>query len=202
MRVGIYNQFLLTMGGGERLMGTVAEVLAQAGHDVEIVTHVPASIRQLADRFGLDLPGVRIRTTPLLPFDQLAALTAEYDLFVNASFMSVVPSKAPRSALLVLFPFPLDLSAVGRFKRFLAGHIHRQLLVPRYGAGFFGPQTLGGSRYRWTAGRGQVTLETPWPGRTLPVRLVAGSFRPAGFGPVPLTVRAWPAGDDTGEGTV
>ena len=44
-----------------------------------------------------DLPGVRIRTTPLLPFDQLGDLTAEYDLFVNASFMSVVPSRAPRS---------------------------------------------------------------------------------------------------------
>ncbi|MBI3970049.1 MAG: glycosyltransferase [Chloroflexi bacterium] len=188
MKVGIYNQFLLTMGGGERHMGMAAEVLAQAGHDVEVITHVPASIEKLSEKLNLDLRGVRIRTPPLLPFDQLAEMTAEYDLFINGSFMSVVPSTAPRSILLVLFPFPLDLTPIGRFKRRLARHLHRELLVPRYGAGFFGQQELGGSRYRWTAGKGQVLLETPWPGRRLPLRLVVGSFRPEDWGPVPLAV--------------
>ena len=202
MKVGVYNQFLLTMGGGERHMGMAAEVLARAGHDVELITHVPASVDALAARFDLDLPGVRLRTTPLLPFDQLGDLTAEYDLWVNASFMSMVPSRAQRSLLLVLFPFPLDETPFGRFKRRLARHIHRELYVPRYGEGFFGPQELGGSRYRWTAGHGQVTLEAPAiagglgaPGgaswrRPLPVRIVLGSFRPSGWGPVPLTISA------------
>ncbi|HXI17395.1 MAG TPA: glycosyltransferase [Chloroflexota bacterium] len=189
MKVGIYNQFLTTMGGGERHMGTAAEVLAQAGHDVEIVTHVPASIDLLAERFALDLKGVSIRTTPLLPFDQLGDQSAEYDLWVNGSHMSVVPSRAARSLLLVMFPFPLDRSPAGRTKEWVAQRIHRQLLVPRYQEGFFGPQELGGSRYRWTAGRGEVVVETPWPGRELPLRLVTGSFRPVGWGPVPVTVR-------------
>src|ERR671933_2554028 len=98
--------------------------------------------------------------------------------------MSVVPSKAPRSILSVMFPFPLDTTAFGRFKRWLARRIHKQLLAPRYGAGFFGPQELAGGRYRWTAGRGHVLVETPWPGRSLPLRLVVGSFRPAGWPPV------------------
>ncbi|HEU5316930.1 MAG TPA: hypothetical protein VFX49_12550, partial [Chloroflexota bacterium] len=190
MRVGIYNQFLATMGGGERHMGTAAETLARAGHDVEIVTHTPASIETLASRFALDLRGVRLRLTPLLPFDQLADLSAEYDLWINGSHMSVVPSRAPRSILLVMFPFPLDLSPFGRFKRAVAQRIHQQLLVPRYREGFFGPQELAGSRYRWTAGRGQLTIETPWPGRALPLRLVLGSFRPAGWGPVRVTLLA------------
>lgn len=188
MKVGVYNQFLTTMGGGERHMGTAAEVLARAGHDVEIVTHVPASIEKLATRFALDLEGVRLRTTPLLPFDQLADLSGEYDLWVNGSHMSVIPARAAHSILLVMFPFPLDLSPVGKAKRFVAEHIHRQLLVPRFQEGFFGPQELGGSRYRWTAGRGQVVVETPWRGRALPLRLVLGSFRPAGWEPVPVTL--------------
>lgn len=190
MKVGIYNQFLLTLGGGERHMGMAAEVLAQAGHAVDLLTHVPMSVDRLAHRFHLDLAGVRVRTTPLLPFDQLADLTAGYDLFINASFMSVVPSKAPRSLLLVMFPFPLDETPLGHFKRQLGRRIHSQLLVPRYGAGFFGPQELAGSRYRWTAGRGQVGLETPWPGRGLRLRLVLGSFRPPSWGPVPLAISA------------
>ena len=188
MKVGVYNQFLTTMGGGERHMGTAAEVLARAGHDVEIITHVPASIDKLATRFALDLSGVRLRTTPYLPFDQLGDLSAEYDLWVNGSHMSVVPARAARSILLVMFPFPLDLSALGRAKRFVAQHIHRQLLVPRYQEGFFGPQELGGSRYRWTAGRGQVVIETPWSGQDLPLRLVLGSFRPTGSDPVPVAL--------------
>ena len=96
MKVGVYNQFLLTMGGSERHMGMAAKVLARAGHDVELITHVPASVDALAASFDLDLPGVRLRTTPLLPFDQLGDLTAGSDLWVNASFMSMVPSRAPR----------------------------------------------------------------------------------------------------------
>jgi glycosyltransferase involved in cell wall biosynthesis len=204
MKVGIYNQFLQTMGGGERHMGMAAEVLAGAGHEVEIITHVPVAVETLAARFDLHLPGVRVNTTPLLPFDQLGDLSAAYDLWINASFMSVVPSRAPRSLLLVLFPFPLDETPFGRFKRRVAGHIHRELYVPRYGEGFFGPQELGGSRYRWTAGRGQVSISLPsllgapaapgtggsGGGGALPLRLVLGSFRPPGWGPVPVTVRA------------
>ena len=188
MKVGVYNQFLTTMGGGERLMGTAVEALAQAGHDVDIVTHVPASLEKLGDRFALDLRGVRLRTTPLLPFDQLAELSRDYDLWLNGSHMSVVPSKASRSILLVMFPFPLDLSPFGRIKRFIGERLHRQLLVPRYQEGFFGPQELGGSRYRWTAGRGTVLIETPWRGRALPLRLVIGSFRPTDAAPVPVRI--------------
>ena len=185
-------------------MGMAAEVLAGAGHEVEIITHVPVAVETLAARFDLHLPGVRVNTTPLLPFDQLGDLSAAYDLWINASFMSVVPSRAPRSLLLVLFPFPLDETPFGRFKRRVAGHIHRELYVPRYGEGFFGPQELGGSRYRWTAGKGQVSISLPsllgapaapgtggsGGGGALPLRLVLGSFRPAGWGPVPVTVRA------------
>jgi glycosyltransferase involved in cell wall biosynthesis len=119
-------------------------------------------------------------------------VSARYDLWINGSHMSAVPSKAARSILLVMFPFPLDDSPLGKGKRWLAKHIHRQMLVPRYGAGFFGPQELGGTRYRWTAGRGHVTIQTPWPGAPLPVRLVVGSFRPSGWEPVQLTVLAQP----------
>ncbi|MCX5987235.1 MAG: glycosyltransferase [Chloroflexi bacterium] len=195
MRVGIYNQFLATMGGGERHMGMAAQVLAKSGFDVELITHVPVSIDRLSARFGLDLDGVTVRTTPLLPFDQLRELTAEYDLFVNASFMSCLPTMAHRSILLVLFPFPVDTTAFGRFKAWVGARLHRQLLIPRYGTGFFGPQELAGSRYRFTAGHGQVVLETPWPGRELNSRIVLGSFRPTGIAPVRVTITARAPGD-------
>jgi GT2 family glycosyltransferase/glycosyltransferase involved in cell wall biosynthesis len=204
LKVGVYNQFLATLGGGERHMAMAASVLARAGHDVELVTHVPVAVPKLATRFGMDLDGVGLRTEPLLPFDQLRAMTAEYDLFVNASFMSCLPTAARHSMLLVLFPFPLDRTWFGRLKAWVGARLHRQLLVPRYGTGFFGPQELGGSRYRYTAGRGQVVIETPWPGRALSMKVVLGSFRPAGDAPVPVTIRAGAPADAEafGKGTV
>ncbi len=155
MRVGIYNQFLLTMGGGERHMGMVAEVLARAGHDVELITHVPASVAALATRFDLDLAGVRVRTTP--SSRSISSGSSPPSTTCGSTPLYVRrPVPRARSMLLVLFPVPAGRDIPGAFQARLAGHIHRQLYVPRYGEGFFGPQELGGSRYRWTAGRGQV----------------------------------------------
>ena len=190
MKVGIYNQWLHTMGGGERHMGKAAEVLAGLGHSVELITHRPVSATALAERLQLDLSGARVRVVPLLPWNQLGDYTADYDLFINASFLSVVPSRARWSVLFVLFPFPLDTSPQGRLKFWLGGQLRRHLLIPRYEDGFFGPEELGGSRFRWTAGQGEVVLPVPRQGRPCTVRLVVGSFRPQGAPPVPVQIAA------------
>lgn len=188
MKVGIYNQWLHTMGGAERYSCSAAALLAAAGHQVELITHRPVAKYTLAAKLDLDLSGVAIRNVPNLPFNQLAGYTDGYDLFVNASFMTCVPSRARHSALFVYFPFPLDLSPLGRFKRRLGRLIKRELLVPEYESGFFGPQGLGRGVYRWTAGRGEVVVAALRPGAPLPVRVVVGSFRPPGWEPVPLRV--------------
>ena len=190
VKVGIYNQWLHTMGGGERHMGKAAEVLASLGHSVEFITHRPVSRDALVQKLHLNLEGVAIRVVPLLPWNQLAEYSAEYDLFINGSFLSVVPSRARWSVLFILFPFPLDTSPQGQFKRWLAGHLRRELLVPKYTEGFFGPEELGGSRFRWTAGQGEVILPALRRGRSCPIRLVVGSFRPSGTPPVPVQICA------------
>ena len=199
--VGVYNQFLQTWARGERHMGMAPRCSPGVGHEVEIITHVPV-VDPLAS-LDLNSPGCACAPPWLLPFDQLGDLSAEYDLWINASSC---PSSLPGPPAPPARALPLPRSTrrpFGRFKRRVAGHIHRELFVPRYGEGFFGPQELGGSRYRWTAGR-RVSIR-PWlcwaprgrraPGAVagagaLPLRLVLGSFRPAGWGPVPVTVRA------------
>ncbi len=171
-------------------MGKAAEVLASLGHSVEFITHRPVRRNALVQKLNLNLDGVAIRVVPLLPWNQLTDYSAEYDLFINGSFLSVVPSRARWSVLFILFPFPLDTSPQGQFKRWLAGHLRRELLIPKYVEGFFGPEELGGSRFRWTAGEGEVILPALRRGRPCPVRLVLGSFRPAGAPPVPVQVYA------------
>ena len=39
MKVAVYNRFLQSMGGGERYSGMLAQVLAEEGHEVDLVGH-------------------------------------------------------------------------------------------------------------------------------------------------------------------
>ncbi|MHB1161761.1 MAG: glycosyltransferase [Chloroflexota bacterium] len=186
MRVGIYNRWLHTMGGGERYTVTAAQALVENGHQVELLTHRPTSLPSLAAKLNIDLNGISLRCVPDLPFHRLGDYTEEYDLFINASFMSFVPSRAKKSVLFVYFPFPVDKSAWGLFKRRVGLWLRRQLIVPEYGEGFYGLQQVGGGWYRWTAEKALVHLPVVHRGQPMRVRLMVGSFRPKDRPPMPL----------------
>ena len=100
--------------------GAVAQALAADGHDVTFITPTPTNLEALAQRFNLDLADVALRVVPVLPVSEIAALTAEYDLFINGSHMDPIPSRAPVSILFVYFPHPSDLSPLARLGRRLA----------------------------------------------------------------------------------
>ena len=54
-KAAIYNPYLNTLGGGERYTITFANVLAEAGYDVDIEWNDPKILKQLSERFGLKL---------------------------------------------------------------------------------------------------------------------------------------------------
>ncbi len=188
MRVGIYNRWLHTMGGGERYTVTAAQALAEAGNEVELITHRPTSLQTLEAKLNINLKGIGLRCVPDLPFHRLGDYTEEYDTFINASFMSFVPSRARKSVLFVYFPFPVDKSPWGLFKRRVGLWLRHELIVPEFGEGFYGLQQVGGGWYRWTAERALVHLPVVRRGRPMRVRLMVGSFRPAGSPPASVRV--------------
>lgn len=188
MKVGIYNRWLHTMGGGERYTLMAARALADRGDQVELITHRPTSLATVEAKLNLDLSGIDLRCVPDLPFHRLGDYTEEYDLFINASFMSFVPSRAKKSVLFVYFPFPVDKTPFGLFKRRVGLALRRELIVPEFGEGFYGLQQVGGGWYRWTAERALVHLPVVSPGRPMRVRLMVGSFRPAGHDPTPVRI--------------
>jgi len=175
------------MGGGERYTVTAAQALVEAGNDVELITHRPTSLQALESKLNIDLKDVGLRLIPDLPFHRLGDYTEGYDLFINASFMSFVPSRAKMSVLFVYFPFPVDKSPWGLLKRRVGLWLRHQLVVPEFGEGFYGLQQVGGGWYRWTAERALVHLPVVNPGKPMQVRLMVGSFRPEGC--PPATVR-------------
>ena len=115
-RVGIYNAFLATLGGGELCTLASANVLASLGHDVEILA-LPGTILEHAyERFGLAAPSSTIRLLELDPArheEEAGERSAGYDLFLNLSHLSQVPNRAPRGFLWPWFPGPPERSECG-----------------------------------------------------------------------------------------
>lgn len=103
MRIAIYNRYWSTRGGGERHAGAIAEVLSQ-DHRVELLGPEEIGLQTLADHLGLNLSRSSFRLVPQGSERRVAPISAEYDLFVNCTYLSRLRSRAPKSACLVFFP--------------------------------------------------------------------------------------------------
>ncbi len=107
-RVGMYNRWLTTLGGGEKYSLNIAEYLSRF-HHVEIISHKPVSKDFAAERLHLDLGNIEFKFIPELSSIELPQITKDYDLFINASYMDYYPSLAKLSAYIVYFPNELNL---------------------------------------------------------------------------------------------
>ena len=162
MKVAVYNRFLQSMGGGERHSSMLAQVLADEGHEVDLVGHEDVGKEILADHLGLNLGKVSLRIVPDRGEPQVARMSAEYELFINASYMSRVKAQAARSLYLCYFPTPFDHDLAGWQRRLVqvAGRHVRQARpgLVEWSLGWFPPE--GGRRrsWVWTSGRAGLQL--------------------------------------------
>jgi glycosyltransferase involved in cell wall biosynthesis len=161
MKVAVYNKFLSTMGGGERYSGAIAADLATRADHVDLVGHGDVDRDDLANHLGIDLSKVTLRLVPDEGELAISELSAEYDLFVNASYMSRVENRAPRGAYAVYFPTPWDHD-LNRFQKALTHKVGRVFQgtghLYRFGRGWFPPE--GGRRrsYSWTSGSADLSV--------------------------------------------
>jgi glycosyltransferase involved in cell wall biosynthesis len=188
VKAAVYDRFWHSMGGGERHAGMIAAVLRDDGVEVDLIGHCGVGTAELAAHLGLDLSGVRMRTVPDRGEDALVRLSAEYDLFVNATYMSRLAPVSRHAAYLCFFPTPFDHDLSGWRRRAI------RLLGPRlravrgqldfgWGTGWYPPEGGRLRQWEWTNGDGVLTLE-PGPDRELRVEL----GRPGAADPVKLRV--------------
>ncbi len=104
MKIGIYNRWLPTLGGGERYSLSIAAHLAK-DNAVTVLSHEAIDPALIRDRLALDVSRVHFQVIPHASNHDLAAQTASYDFFVNASNWDFFPSQARCSALVVYFPY-------------------------------------------------------------------------------------------------
>ncbi len=162
-RAGIYNRFWRSQGGGERHSGKIAELLAGRGVAVDLIGHEEVDLDVLGRHLGLDLSGCRLRVVPEAGARRLTELSGEYDLFVNASYMSRLPSLARRSAYLCYFPTPPSHDLSG-WRRLTSKALGRFLISAErtdvvYGLGWYPPEGGRMRSWHWSSGTGELTIE-------------------------------------------
>jgi glycosyltransferase involved in cell wall biosynthesis len=186
VRSAVYNRYWSTGGGAEKYGGVIAEVLASDG-PLDLLTHDPVDVEWLAERLRIDLSRVAVR---VLDDDgeSVTRASADYDLFVNVSYMSANPAATPRSLYVVHFPTSLDghLSLVRRAIAKRAGRLQMIGASMEWGTGFH-HREAGGRGIAWTNGDGTVWFTTP-PGRPLTVLFVFGHQRPHQLPPAPVRI--------------
>ena len=117
MKIGIYNRYWNSYGGGENYTGSIAEVLSQ-DHDVELISIEPVDWDQIQSRLRLNLSRCTTKQWPNKSCNELSLLTAQYDLFVNSTYCSSIMPRSDKSVLICYFPHQIDsLSNVKSFAK-------------------------------------------------------------------------------------
>ncbi|MDD2695464.1 MAG: glycosyltransferase family 4 protein [Anaerolineales bacterium] len=156
LRVGIYNRWLATLGGGEKYSLSIAEHLSQR-HQVEVLSPAATSKALAAERLNLDLSRVAFTQLKECTPEEMASLTADYDLFINSSFMDFFPCLARASANAVYFPARIDLGV--SLRRSLKLAARRFFRMPAFRTGVIrasGPA----ADFRWLTGQ-RVSIDLP-----------------------------------------
>ena len=131
-KVCVYNAYLPTMGGGENLTAhTIAYINSIfPSASVDVLCHETRAfgkskfagkefVQMLEKDFGLNLRNTAVRFVNfnfnihnfignLRYIFQLSSISREYDIFINNTFISLVPARAGVNIYYCMFPFRLD----------------------------------------------------------------------------------------------
>jgi len=158
-KIGLYDSYLSTLGGGENFLAVLAEFLESEfpAAEIDILTYdeYQVPLQALEDRFDVSLRRTRIRTLRprrrrwlarlhpirrLLHEHDISKVSAAYDLFVNNTVYSLAPPRAPFSIYMCMFPLdprPGWMRNTGLAARVLAPYArYRGRLYHRWLAGY------------------------------------------------------------------
>jgi len=159
VRIAVYNRFLTTLGGGERYMLKIAEILGRHA-EVDVLSQTLVSHDVIRARLGIDVDHVNMVRLPDDATGTVEKASADYDLFINASHLDPVSSRARASVLLVYFPSARSTGWRSLVRRAVEQYARPLLCIPVLDGGFGPEEWSGDTPFRWTNGEGRVKLST------------------------------------------
>ncbi len=186
LRIGLYSPYLHIHGGGERYIGTIAQILSRT-HQVEFLTTADWDLNPFQQKLNLDLSRVSVNQVPIPPRSRttrlahkyaelraISAATRRYDVFVNQETLTTIPCLAPYGVVLCQIPprrFNPAASWLSNLLRILMGRLFFDYELQTY------QLVLVYSRYvqAWA----QRYYRAGLPVRILPPPVATHAFRPA-----------------------
>ena len=188
MKVAVYDRWWSTAGGGEKFAGGLAEVLS-VDHDVDLIVHEPVDLGFLGERLQLDLSRCGTREVPLGDPD-VSDASADYDLFLNASFHSAAVNRATHGIYVVHFPVPPVDEPPG-WKREAKKLLRPLVAAPGYQVrlerGFHPEERIGRELVQWTTGDAVAEVTVP-AGERVDAVVRLGRFHAPELGALPVRI--------------
>jgi glycosyltransferase involved in cell wall biosynthesis len=113
-RIAVYDRYWRTLGGGEQFAGGIAEILAR-DHQVDVLGPEPPDLGALRERLGVDLSKCTYRS--ITDEQSVSQASADYDLFINCTYLSFAPCWAKAGLYVAHFPAPPDPAAAKQRER-------------------------------------------------------------------------------------
>jgi len=174
-KIGIYNPYLDTKGGGEKVCVALAEYFAKdKNNQVFLVSHAKVDLDDLAEYFSIDLSrvhflyikdrGLLLKIARRLPVPAMAKnfffdyshfrklKKQSFDVFINNSVFSNMPSPSSNGVYLCMFPQKLgwakNISLAKKIYMKIMHNLYRISMHPgaRYGVSTY-KQILANSEY-------------------------------------------------------
>jgi GT2 family glycosyltransferase len=117
-KIGIYNSFWHTSGGGEHHALNIASTLKHRGI-IDLISENDFSIENLCDQFKINS---LIKFNKKILKTVTEDVTSEYDIFINTSFCSSLISRALKSYYIISFPHIIDQNN-SHYRQFLKSYI-------------------------------------------------------------------------------
>lgn len=189
MKIAVYNRYWVTLGGGEKYSGMLAQCLSE-DHEVHILAHDEIEVPMMEERLGLDLSRVKTLVVEDDTPRGLVDATAGYDLLINSSFTSDAPSGAKKGIYVVYFPVPYEREPTGMqklAKRTIGPLVASPNAKLEWGPGWFLPEKGRLRRYRWGADEAYLRFHVR-EGESAEVTLSLGALRPEGAPPAKVKI--------------
>jgi glycosyltransferase involved in cell wall biosynthesis len=101
LKVGVYDLYWSTLGGGEQVDGSIAQVLAR-DHDVTLLGPQVPDVDATMRRLGVDLSSCGYRR--VVDDGEASDASGDFDVFVNGTYLSKAINHAPVGYYYVHFP--------------------------------------------------------------------------------------------------